>query len=169
MTTRSSPQIILGTTHDAAEISIPGSDVQFVNVAVDDGTPVSFGDGTDEAVAYKANLNVSCGGERFKVVVKFNLPQHSASCCGGLNSRISVLPTSKFQLTEHPVYGYLYRFFPDSSPPAAPETNPPLGVAFVRRKADASGSSNTLRVVVGGSYESHDSYSTVANVHLICN
>ena len=168
---RSSPSIMLGTTYDADTVTTPG-DVEFVNVAVDDGTPVSFESGADahlEGAEYRANVNVSCGGEQFKVVVKFNLPQYSASCCSAGNSRINVFSTSKFEFTQNPVYGYSWRFFPDTSPPAAPSTSPPLAVAFVRRKADGSGSSNTLRVVVGGSYQSRDSYSTRANVHLICN
>src|SRR5437016_12869456 len=135
-------------------------------------TPVSFESGPNaqfEGVRYRANVNVSCGGERFKVVVKFNLPQYSASCCSAGNSRINVFSTSKFEFSENPVYAYSWRFFPSSSPPAAPNTSPPLAVAFLKRKADGSGSSNTLRVVVGGSYQGGQSYSTPANVNLNCN
>ncbi len=128
--------------HDSDSVTTPGADVQFVNVAVDDGTPISFESGPNaqfEGVQYRANANVPCGGERFKVVVKFNLPQYSASCCSAGNSRINVFSASKFEFSENPVYAYSWRFFPSSSPPAAPNTSPPLAVAFLKRKADGSG------------------------------
>lgn len=155
----------LGDT--SASLLTPDTAVQFVNVSVDDGTPVSFG--SDFTNTPSANVSVPCGGERFKVIVKFNLPQNSGSCCAQQNSRINVFSTSKFEFAYYAVYGYSWRFFPSTSPSEANNTNPPLAVAFLRRKADNSGSSDTLRVVVGGSYQSHDSYSTPANVHMICN
>jgi len=166
---RNTAPIPVGSTYDLDSVSTSGDDVEFVNVAVDDGTPVSFGPGMEELVPYKANVNVSCGGERFKVVIRFNLPQYSSSCCSAGNSIIKPGKDSKFELTQNPVYGYSYRFFPATSPPAAPDASPPLAVVFVRRKADGSGSLNTLRVVVGGGYQGGQSYSTPANIHLNCN
>lgn len=74
---RNTAPIPVGSTYDLDSVSTSGSAVEFVNVAVDDGTPVIFESGSDaqlEGVRYKATVNAGCGGERFKVVVKFNLP-----------------------------------------------------------------------------------------------
>jgi hypothetical protein len=142
--------------------------VTFINVAVNDGTPVNFVSGGQEGIPWLANVNVSCGGERFKVVIRFSLPQYSASCCTKENTRINVFSNGKFDFAYYDLYGYSWRFFPDTSPNTAPDTTPPLAVAFLRRNEITDATNNTLRILVGGSYQSHDSYSTPANVHLIC-
>jgi hypothetical protein len=109
-----------------------------------------------------ANLNInSCGGERFAVKVRFNLPPESAACCDDPTKSFARLRgNNKFQLAPSLVDGTTTDFFGNDSPPFV--------IVYLRRRADGGGTDNTLAIQVGGRYPSGQTYTGQGFVHLIC-
>lgn len=109
-----------------------------------------------------ASLTVdTCGGERFAVKATFQLPQYSSGCCTGEDSSfVRLSADNKFQFAPSPIDGTIYDFFGDQSPPHV--------VAYLRKRGDGGGSTNTVRIRVGGHYQNGDSYSGQGNLHVVC-
>jgi len=109
-----------------------------------------------------ANLNTSsCGGERFTIKATFQLPQFSSGCCSNPTTSFVILPgDNKFQFAPSPVDPADYAFFGNDSPPYV--------LVYLRRRANNVGTNDSIRIVVGGTYQNGESYSGMATVHAIC-
>jgi hypothetical protein len=112
-----------------------------------------------------ANLNIdtsgepgpdACGGDNFAIKVRFDLPSESAHCCRNHETSFVLLPGDhKFQFV-----GDGYVFYGDDSPPFV--------MVYLKRKLDGSGTNNSVRISVGGSYQNLQPYRGQGTVTLKC-
>ena len=109
-----------------------------------------------------ANLNTSsCGGERFSIKATFRLPQFSAGCCtDSTTSFVKLSSDNKFEFAPSPIDGTIYDFFGDASPPHV--------IVYLRRRANNAGTTDSVRIVVGGRYQNGESYTGQGTVHPKC-
>ncbi|MBA2705653.1 MAG: Ig-like domain-containing protein [Blastocatellia bacterium] len=103
----------------------------------------------------------ACGGDRFSIKAKFQLPQYSAGCCSNPTTSFVILSSdNKFEFAPSLIDGTTYDFFGNDSPPYV--------IVYLRRKADRSGTTNSVKITVGGTYQNGESYTGQGTVHLVC-
>lgn len=109
-----------------------------------------------------ADLNLSaCGGERFSIKATFQLPQFSAGCCSSPTTTFVTLSSdNKFEFAPSLIDDTIYDFFGDA--------NPPHVMIYLRRKANSGGTTNSVRISVGGTYQNGQSYTGQGIVHPVC-
>lgn len=109
-----------------------------------------------------ATLNVSsCGGERFSIKTTFQLPPFSSSCCSSPTTTFVTLSSdNKFEFAPSLIDGTTYDFFGNASPPYA--------IIYLRRKANNGGTTNSVSVSVGGTYQNGQGYTGQGTVHPVC-
>jgi hypothetical protein len=110
-----------------------------------------------------ANLDIhtesgpdACGGDNFAIKVRFDVPPESASCCNHETTSFVLLSSdNKFHFV-----GDAYVFYGNDSPPDV--------MVYLKRNLNGSGTSNSVKISVGGYYANGDPYRGQGTVHLVC-
>ncbi len=98
----------------------------------------------------------ACGGDNFAIKVRFTLPEHSRQCCNNEStSGVFLSSSNKFHFV-----GDSWVFYGENSPANV--------IVYLKRNLNGSGSSNSVRISVGGRYESGEPYQGQGTVRLVC-
>lgn len=142
--------------------------VKFIDAAlVDTSRTASF----DASVtgSYNSTLNVNtttgpdaCGGDRFTIKVRFELPFNSASCCNSSSTDnfVTLSDDNKFEFAPSPIDDIKYAFFGNDRPAHV--------LIYLRRKRDGSGTTNRVNISVAGTRTNGDPYAGKGFVRLVC-
>jgi hypothetical protein len=130
----------------------------------DHGTFIPIYNNTD-LQTHSSSVPSACGGDNFVLKVTFRLPDNSANCCLSSNSFVTIPPNDKFRIAQvipdpdnHTPNMWEILWYGADSPP----------YVQIGLKATGSGTNDAIRIKVGGEYQSHDSYSGFATVHIKC-
>lgn len=99
----------------------------------------------------------ACGGDNFVIKVRFDLPSETGSCCNNAITNFVLLTAdNKFHFTGDPDW-HIY-------------DSPPRGEIFIplKRNLNGSGTTNSVRISVGGTYQNGDSFRGQGTVKLKC-
>ena len=96
----------------------------------------------------------ACSGDNFFIKATFRLPKDSVDCCGDLATLVALSGDNKFQLLD-------WTF-------AQNEDKKSGFVVIQLKKRSSGGTTNSVRIAVGGTYGDGTSYRGQGTVHLIC-